>query len=637
MTPSERRRNCEGPRQARKGRLAKFGFGTSLLAILFVSSTAVGQTSLQAVAKASPTAGPAPLTVTFIGQGTDPTASITRYRWDFQGDGIFDTSDPASINHTFTFTRIGTYTAVLEVTNSRNEIATATVTITVTSSPPTAVVRASPSNGGAPLTVQFGGTWGDPDGAIVLYEWDFNGDGKIDYSSKASGSTSFTYSQQGVYTATLRVTDNNGLTATAQTTVRVGAAGSPTASITAPSAAQAVSPPATLNFNGTGTAATGNKIVLYEWDFNGDGTYDYSSAAPAATSYTYTSAGLFNAAFRVTDDQGRTGIDILPISVSFTPTVKISDNTLRPRQNGTVNIQSTLAGSMSVALLIQNRQHQTVRTIVGSQTRAAGSYTDSWDGTDDSGAVVPEGEYYVVLQYAVNGVTRTVDPSASTGGISFGPSNPVISTTKGGPCTSCVLQPFNNNFLQLDFDLNSAAEVTTSMRLLSSLVELAPIFERKPIGEGHSTVVWSGTDATGQIVTSPPGDNLIFALEAFTLPDNAIFAEDAPQLTNVTVSPNYFDPSTPDFVSPQGPAATFAFTVSKTCAVTLQVVRTDFNRLVRTIAVPSVPAGAATITWDGRDDKGIFVDSGSYRLALQVKDANGNSSLVRYGLVKVAY
>jgi flagellar hook assembly protein FlgD len=339
----------------------------------------------------------------------------------------------------------------------------------------------------------------------------------------------------------------------------------------------------------------------------------------------------------VTDDQGRTGIDILPVSISFAPTVKISDNTLVPSQGGTVGIQSTLAGPLTVALLIQNAQHQTARTLVRSQNRAAASYSDSWDGTDDTGAVVPEGEYYVVLQYVLDGVTRTVDPSTSTGGSPFWPANLRLTTTNGGGCTGCQAQPYNNNFLQVDFDLDSAAEISASMRLLSSLVELAPIFERKPYGKGHSTVVWSGTDATGQIVTSPPGDALVLGLEAFTLPDNAIFVGDAPQLTGVTVTPNYFDPSTPDFRSSQGPAATVAFTVSKSCAVTLQVVNTGFNRLVRTIAVQSVPASAATITWDGRNDRGVFVDSGSYRLALQVRDANGNTSLVRYALVKVAY
>lgn len=54
----------------------------------------------------------------------------------------------------------------------------------------------------------------DPDGTIVLYEWDFDGDGIYDYSSTSPEVVSFTYEEEGTYTVTLRVTDNDGLTDT---------------------------------------------------------------------------------------------------------------------------------------------------------------------------------------------------------------------------------------------------------------------------------------------------------------------------------------------------------------------------------------------------------------------------------------
>ncbi len=54
----------------------------------------------------------------------------------------------------------------------------------------------------------------DPDGEIVLYEWDFNGDGIYDWNSTKNGNTVHVYYKEGAYNATLRVTDNNGSTAT---------------------------------------------------------------------------------------------------------------------------------------------------------------------------------------------------------------------------------------------------------------------------------------------------------------------------------------------------------------------------------------------------------------------------------------
>lgn len=49
----------------------------------------------------------------------------------------------------------------------------------------------------------------DPDGEIVLFEWDFEGDGEFDWNSTENGTTEHSYEKEGVYNATLRVTDDN--------------------------------------------------------------------------------------------------------------------------------------------------------------------------------------------------------------------------------------------------------------------------------------------------------------------------------------------------------------------------------------------------------------------------------------------
>ena len=54
----------------------------------------------------------------------------------------------------------------------------------------------------------------DPDGEIVLFEWDFTGDGNFTWNSTEHGNTEHVYQEEGVYNATLRVTDNDGATAT---------------------------------------------------------------------------------------------------------------------------------------------------------------------------------------------------------------------------------------------------------------------------------------------------------------------------------------------------------------------------------------------------------------------------------------
>jgi len=88
---------------------------------------------------ASPTAGDAPLTVTFDGSGsTDPEAQALTYSWDLNGDGTFGDATTPTASHTYTSS--GTFTASLRVTDDQGASNTASVTITVGNTAPVAVI-----------------------------------------------------------------------------------------------------------------------------------------------------------------------------------------------------------------------------------------------------------------------------------------------------------------------------------------------------------------------------------------------------------------------------------------------------------------------------------------------------------------
>jgi cytochrome c len=86
---------------------------------------------------------------------------------------------------------------------------------------PVVKVAASKTSGPAPLTVNFdpAGTT-DPDGQPLTYAWDFQSDGTVD--STTAGPVSFTYAQEGQYTAKLSVSDPTGLTGVGSVIVTVG-------------------------------------------------------------------------------------------------------------------------------------------------------------------------------------------------------------------------------------------------------------------------------------------------------------------------------------------------------------------------------------------------------------------------------
>jgi len=81
-----------------------------------------------AVITASPTNGPAPLTVSFDGTGSsDPEDKPLSYSWDLNGDGTFgDATGPAA---SYTYTTAGVYRPSLRVTDDQGASDTASVTV----------------------------------------------------------------------------------------------------------------------------------------------------------------------------------------------------------------------------------------------------------------------------------------------------------------------------------------------------------------------------------------------------------------------------------------------------------------------------------------------------------------------------
>ena len=61
----------------------------------------------------------------------------------------------------------------------------------------------------------------DPDGTIVLYEWDWDGDGTYDETNSEPTGMGAQYTLPGTYDVGLRVTDNEGLTDTTTLTVTI--------------------------------------------------------------------------------------------------------------------------------------------------------------------------------------------------------------------------------------------------------------------------------------------------------------------------------------------------------------------------------------------------------------------------------
>ncbi len=182
--------------------------------------------------------------------------------------------------------------------------------------PPVAQVSASPVVGKAPLFVKFDASAStDPDGEIVFYKWDFNGDGDYD-ASGAESSVSYTYESLGIYEARVSVLDNDGDEGSASVVIIVQADNlPPIAELTAEPSLGDV--PLTVMLDASSSRDHDGDIVLYEWDFDGDGRYDFSSVEELVATFVYEQPGYYLPSVTVKDDEGlfsvaRTMVTVMP-------------------------------------------------------------------------------------------------------------------------------------------------------------------------------------------------------------------------------------------------------------------------------------------------------------------------------------
>jgi PKD repeat protein len=87
--------------------------------------------------------------------------------------------------------------------------------------PPRADFRFSPQNPDTNTLVTFDASGSrDPDGTIIKYEWDFNGDGRFD-EAKTVPTTTQLFDRAKEWRINLRVTDNRGATGSISKIVKV--------------------------------------------------------------------------------------------------------------------------------------------------------------------------------------------------------------------------------------------------------------------------------------------------------------------------------------------------------------------------------------------------------------------------------
>ncbi|MCC5838795.1 MAG: PKD domain-containing protein [Opitutales bacterium] len=252
----------------------------------------------------------------FDAAASESSLPVVSYLWDF-GDGRQVEGEQAS----HAWTTPGRYLVTLRILNSAGLEATSHryVDVTQTISDPIAHFSMSPQSGTAPLAVEFDASASIGEATLVEYRWDWNNDGTADHIT-AQAVTNYTFVDPGVFTIGLTVVDDQGRTASTSRTVTVA---DPTQTVpVAVIAASTLSgeAPLLVNFDGSGSYVEGDAtLVLYEWDWNANGTID---ATGETASHTF-AAGNHLVRLTVTDSNGHTDSAIVVIEVTAAPVISL--------------------------------------------------------------------------------------------------------------------------------------------------------------------------------------------------------------------------------------------------------------------------------------------------------------------------
>ncbi len=236
----------------------------------------------------------------------DPKFKIIEYAWDYAGVGMFNkkTKQPTV---TCSYKKAGIYTFVCSITNEKGMSASASKDIVVLNFT-TTIDAGGPYKTFVNKKFTVKGLAKDVDNKIVSYMWDLDNDKKYEVTSGKTSVADHVYKRQGTYVVRFAAKLDDGSVHEDTAVVNVenhkpkAFAGDDIVSRKKKKIA----------LNGVGKDPD-NNIAKYEWDFNGDGTFDWNSKDTGYTEHEFLEYSA--PVLKVTDTEGGEGYDTVRIII----------------------------------------------------------------------------------------------------------------------------------------------------------------------------------------------------------------------------------------------------------------------------------------------------------------------------------
>ncbi len=233
---------------------------------------------------------------------SDADGTIVSYDWDFEDDGTVDESN-ATPTTTFEYLAPGTFTVRLTVTDDDGATDTTTHDILV-NDPPVANLVGN-VEGDVPeahITWDASGST-DSDGTIVQYDWDMDNDGTFEITDGGDSQDGGFFQEGGDYTVCVRVTDDFGATDQVCTLVHLNDPPTADLVVNPENAAIPMSGNLDIQLDASGSTDSDGTIVQYNWDLDGDFTFEVQDGGPTQT-VNVTDDAVYQFFVEVVDNEG---------------------------------------------------------------------------------------------------------------------------------------------------------------------------------------------------------------------------------------------------------------------------------------------------------------------------------------------
>ncbi|MDP9376366.1 MAG: PKD domain-containing protein, partial [Actinomycetota bacterium] len=240
----------------------------------------------------------------------DSSGDIVRYAWDLDGDGRFD--DGRSDNALQRYARAGDVRVRLQVTDRRGRTDTATTTVKVRANKAPVAKLILPDH--APVGSEVVGhaeESQDPDGSVLRYEWDMDGDGRYEPGGDHSQAK---YPRPGVYSVGLRVIDDRGTVSEVVETLEITHK-PPVALASVP---ESVPLGASATVDGSRSYDPEGVLGAWRWDVGADGSIDAEGANPTLS---FAEPGRHEVRLVVADQWGAEAVTSAWVDVINMPSV----------------------------------------------------------------------------------------------------------------------------------------------------------------------------------------------------------------------------------------------------------------------------------------------------------------------------